>query len=116
MSKDLELDELKDSVNVDDEPILRERQLDETNEENVTSSELEPVYDIPVKVSAVLGKTKMKVNQLLKLNKGAIIELDKKVGENIDIYVNNSLVARGEVVVVDDKLGVTMSEIVKTTK
>ena len=67
----------------------------------------------PVKVSAILGKSKMKVSQLLKLNKGAIIELDSKVGEAIDIYVNNNLVARGEVVVVDDKLGITMTEIVK---
>lgn len=56
----------------------------------------------------------MKVSQLLKLNKGAIIELDRKVGEAIDIYVNNNLVARGEVVVVDDKLGITMTEIVKS--
>ena len=51
----------------------------------------------------------------MKLNKGAIIELDRKVGEAIDIYVNNSLVARGEVVVVDDKLGITMTEIVKAS-
>ena len=50
---------------------------------------------------------------MLKLNKGGIIELDSKVGEAIDIYVNNNLVARGEVVVVDDKLGITMTEIVK---
>ena len=55
----------------------------------------------------------LKALQLMKLNKGAIIELDRKVGEAIDIYVNNSLVARGEVVVVDDKLGITMTEIVK---
>ncbi len=116
MSKDLELDELKESMNGDDEPILREEQVDKLNENMVTSSDLEPVYDIPVRVSAVLGKTKMKVNQLLKLNKGAIIELDRKVGENVDIYVNHNLVARGEVVVVDDKLGVTMSEIVKISK
>ena len=76
---------------------------------------MEAVYDIPVKVSAILGKTKMKVSQLMNLNKGAIIELDRKVGEAIDIYVNNNLVARGEVVVVDDKLGITMTEIVKST-
>ena len=78
-----------------------------------SASDLEAVYDIPVKVSAILGKSKIKVSQLLKINKGTIIELDKKVGEAIDIYVNNNLVARGEVVVVDDKLGITMTEIVK---
>jgi flagellar motor switch protein FliN/FliY len=75
--------------------------------------ELEAVYDIPVQVSAVLGKSTMQVSQLLKLGRGAVVELDRKVGEAIDIYVNNRLVARGEVVVVEDRLGVTMTEIIK---
>ena len=79
-----------------------------------SAKDLEAVYDIPVKVSAVLGKTTMQVSQLLKLGRGAVIELDRKVGEAIDIYVNNRLVARGEVVVVEDRLGVTMTEIIKT--
>ena len=72
--------------------------------------------DIPVSVSVVLGKASMQVNQLLKLGRGAVIELDRKVGEPIDIYVNNRLVARGEVVVVEDKIGVTMTEIIKADK
>jgi len=75
--------------------------------------DLEAVYDIPVQVSAVLGKAKIEVSQLLKLGRGAVVELDRKVGEAIDIYVNDRLVARGEVVVVEDRLGVTMTEIVK---
>ncbi len=79
-----------------------------------SAKDLEAVYDIPVKVSAVLGKTTMQVSQLLKLGRGAVIELDRKVGEAMDIYVNNRLVARGEVVVVEDRLGVTMTEIIKT--
>jgi len=79
-----------------------------------SAKDLEAVYDIPVQVSAVLGKTTMQVSQLLKLGRGAVIELDRKVGEAIDIYVNNRLVARGEVVVVEDRLGVTMTEIIKT--
>ena len=81
-----------------------------------SARELEAVYDIPVKVSAVLGKSTMQVSQLLKLGQGAVIELDRKVGEAIDIYVNNRLVARGEVVVVEDRLGVTMTEIIKTER
>jgi flagellar motor switch protein FliN/FliY len=80
------------------------------------AKELEAVYDIPVQVSAVLGKATMQVSQLLKLGRGAVVELDRKVGEAIDIYVNNRLVARGEVVVVDDRLGVTMTEIVKVDR
>jgi flagellar motor switch protein FliN/FliY len=76
--------------------------------------DLAPVFDVPVNISAVLGKTHMTVAQLLKLNRGSVLELDRKVGEAIDIFVNNRLVARGEVVVVEDRLGVTMTEIIKT--
>lgn len=75
---------------------------------------LEAIFDIPVQVSAVLGKATMQVNQLLKLGRGAVVELDRKVGEAVDIYVNNRLVARGEVVIVDERLGVTMTEIIKS--
>ena len=74
------------------------------------------LYNVPVQVSAVLGRSTMQVSQLLKLGRGAVVELDRKVGEPIDIYVNNRLVARGEVVVVEDRLGVTMTEIVKSDR
>jgi flagellar motor switch protein FliN/FliY len=78
-----------------------------------TAEELEAVFDVPVQISAVLGRTRMDVGQLLNLGPGTVLELDRKVGEAIDIYVNNRLVARGEVVLVEDKLGVTMTEIIK---
>lgn len=78
--------------------------------------DVEAIYDIPVQISAVLGRSSMKVSQLLKLGRGAVVELDRKVGEAIDIYVNNRLVARGEVVVNEDRLGVTMTEIVKSDR
>lgn len=78
-----------------------------------SANELEAVFDIPVNVSAVLGKTFLEVSQLMKLGPGTIVELDRKVGEAIDIFVNNRLVARGEVVVIEDRLGVTMTEIIK---
>ena len=77
------------------------------------AADLEAVFDVPVQVSAVLGRARMDVGELLKLGPGAVLELDRKVGEAIDIYVNNRLVARGEVVLVEDKLGVTMTEIIK---
>jgi flagellar motor switch protein FliN len=78
------------------------------------ASDLAPVFDVPVNISAVLGKAHLSVAQLLKLGQGSVLELDRKVGEAIDIYVNNRLVARGEVVVVDERLGVTMTEIIKS--
>lgn len=80
------------------------------------ANDVTAIYDIPVNVSAVLGRSTMQVSQLLKLGRGAVIELDRKVGEAIDIYVNNRLVARGEVVVVEDRLGITMTEIVKSDR
>ena len=68
-------------------------------------------------ISAVLGRATMQVSQLLKLGRGAVVELDRKLGEAVDIYVNNRLVARGEVVMVEDnRLGVTMTEIIKTDR
>jgi flagellar motor switch protein FliN len=76
-------------------------------------TDLGAVYDVPVQVSAVLGHASMQVSQLLKLGRGAVIELDRRVGEAIEIYVNDRLVARGEVVIVDDRLGITMTEIIR---
>jgi flagellar motor switch protein FliN len=80
------------------------------------AADLEAVFDVPVQVSAVLGRSKMDVGELLKLGPGTVLELDRRVGEAIDIYVNNRLVARGEVVLVEDKLGVTMTEILKAER
>ena len=84
-----------------------------TDLEDKIATDLAPVFDVPVNISAVLGKANLTVAQLLKLAQGSVLELDRKVGEAIDIYVNNRLVARGEVVIVDDRLGVTMTEIIK---
>lgn len=80
------------------------------------AADLEAVFDVPVRVSAILGRAKMPVSELLNLDVGNVLELDRKVGEAVDIYVNARLVARGEVVLVEDKLGVTMTEIIKSEK
>ena len=101
---ELELDELGPS----DAP--REPGMDDGEK---TASDLAPIFDVPVSISAVLGRATMSVSQLLQLNSGSVLELDRRVGEAIDIYVNNRLVARGEVVIVDERLGVTMTEIIK---
>ena len=64
--------------------------------------DLEAVFDVPVKISAILGRTNIEISDLLALDEGDILELDRKVGEAIDLYVNNRLIARGEVVLVDE--------------
>lgn len=109
-SANLNLDEIEEDEGVQPKP-QNEFEIGEPMAGDVTA-----IYDIPVNVSAVLGRSTMQVSQLLKLGRGAVVELDRKVGEAIDIYVNNRLVARGEVVVVEDKLGITMTEIVKSDR
>lgn len=95
---------------------------DDTEEEQDTGSTafdmraLESISEVPVQISAVLGRAVMDVNTMLKLGKGAVIELDRKLGQAIDVYVNNRLVARGEVVINDERLGITMTEIVKNVE
>ena len=78
--------------------------------------DIDCISDIPVEISAVLGRCNMAVSQLLKLGRGAVVTLDRKVGEPIEILVNNRLVARGEVVIVENKIGITMTEIIRSEK
>jgi flagellar motor switch protein FliN/FliY len=79
-----------------------------------TEISLESLYDVAVEISVVLGRTKMPVSQLLKLGRGAVVQLDQTVGESLDIFINDRLVARGEIVIVENKIGITMTEIIKT--
>jgi flagellar motor switch protein FliN/FliY len=74
---------------------------------------LSAIYDIPVQLGVVLGRATMPVSQLLRLGRGAVVELDRKVGEPVEVHVNNRLVARGEVVIVDDHLAITLTEMAK---
>ena len=107
--ENLELEDFSEETKADDP----EQSGDETPKQ---LEDLEAVFDVPVKISAVLGRTNVEISDLLELEQGDILELDRKVGEAIDLYVNNRLIARGEVVLVDEKLGVTMTEIIASKK
>lgn len=115
---DIDLDELGDAGVLADGEDSENELLAQEDPPDITRTarDLDAVYDIPVQLSAVLGRANMQVSQLLKLGRGAVVELDRKVGEAIDIYVNNRLVARGEVVVVEERLGITMTEIIKSDR
>ncbi|HEX8419310.1 MAG TPA: flagellar motor switch protein FliN [Sphingomonas sp.] len=78
--------------------------------------DLHAVLDVPVKVQAVLGRARMPIGELLRLSAGMVIELDRRVGEPVDIFVNDRLIARGEVVLIDDALGITLTEIVQSER
>lgn len=73
---------------------------------------LKAIYDVPIKLKVVLGQVDFKVSDLLKLNKGDKIELDKKPGDPVDLFINDKLVAKGEIVLIDDKVGLTLTEII----
>ena len=88
---------------------------EENNSDRVELT-LEALYDVPVQVSVVLGSATMSLSNILKLGKGAVIELERTVGEPIDVYVNNKIVAKGEIVIVDDKIGVTLTEVIAQEK
>ena len=100
-------------LNAANAPPLNDVTYHEDEQASRVAADLEAVFDVPVQVSAVLGRARMEIGDLLKLGPGTVLELDRKVGEAIDIYVNNRLVARGEVVIVEERLGVTMTEIIK---
>ncbi len=117
-------DDAPDAAEAEAEPVVESLSLAELgpgdlasetpfDPEEKSASDLAPVFDVPVNISAVLGRAHLSVAQLLQLTAGSVLELDRKVGEAIDIYVNNRLVARGEVVIIDERLGVTMTEIIK---
>ena len=105
---------LPDLNNAAETPAVDDIGYNEDEQAARIAADLEAVFDVPVQVSAVLGRSKMDVGELLKLGPGTVLELDRRVGEAIDIYVNNRLVARGEVVLVEERLGITMTEIIKS--
>lgn len=105
-----------DSVGFDqfNEEIDTSKKVSKAPDKSRTAQDLEAVFDVPVTVSAILGRSLMDVSDLLGMTEGSIIPLDRKVGEAIDIFVNNRHVARGEVVMSEGRLGVTMTEIIKS--
>lgn len=80
------------------------------------SRDIEFLLDIPLVITVELGRTKMLINDLLQLGQGSVVELDKLAGEPMEILVNNKLVARGEVVVVNERFGIRLTDIISPTE
>ncbi len=83
------------------------------NEESASMQNLDIVMDLPMEVNVQIGKTKKRIREIVEFTQGSIIELDKQAGDPVDIIVNNELIARGDVIVIDDIFGVRITEIVK---
>lgn len=86
---------------------------DTENEENKESG---AIYEVNVEITAVLGTSMMPISQILKLGRGAVVELQRRVGEDIELHANNQLVARGEIIVLEDQLGVTITDTIKRSR
>ncbi len=82
------------------------------NNAKLDDTDLEALLDVDVDITAVLGTSVMPVSQVLKLGRGAVVELNRGVGEDIEVHANNRLVAHGEVIVVEDRMGVNLTDIV----
>ena len=76
---------------------------------------LDFLYDVPLQVSVEVGRSKIRLRDLLKMGEGYVIELDKLAGEPLDLYVNSKLIARGEAVMVGDKFGIRLTDVVSTS-
>ena len=79
---------------------------------DLPKKDLERVYDVKVRVEAILGKSKMPLDKVLSLHPGSVVELDKLAGEPVDLYANGKLIARAEIVVIEENFGVKVLEIV----
>jgi flagellar motor switch protein FliN len=104
-----------ESTNANDD--LPEAPLQNLQADNVNNGEtasLEAILDIPVSLSVQIGQTKISIKNLLQLNQGSVVELERLAGEPLDVMVNNTLVAHGEIVVVNEKYGIRLTDIVST--
>lgn len=95
--------------------------LDELIEEGTPlqvgdNPDLEVILDIPVSISMVVGNSQISIRNLLQLNQGSVIELDRLAGEPLDVMVNNTLIAHGEVVVVNEKFGIRLTDVVSAAE
>jgi flagellar motor switch protein FliN len=91
---------------------MRKEPMADDNHSNALNTDLEALLDVEVEITAVLGTAMMPISQILKLGRGAVVELNRNVGEDIEVHANNRMIANGEVVVVEDRLGVNLTDII----
>ncbi|MBI3771256.1 MAG: flagellar motor switch protein FliN [Gammaproteobacteria bacterium] len=91
-------------------------ELDDTGNRGSNDQNLEVILDIPVTVSMEIGRTKISIRNLLQLNQGSVVELDRLAGEPMDVLVNGTLIAHGEVVVVNEKFGIRLTDVISAAE
>lgn len=114
---DTATDEAADANDTDMAAAMQQHQMDELVDNSGSASgtedvKLDAILDIPVHISMEIGRTQISIRNLLKLNQGSVVELDRLAGEPMDVLVNGTLIARGEVVVVNEKFGLRLTDII----
>lgn len=96
----------------DDFQQVAAKQLNESVNSNSGDVKLDVILDIPVTIAMEIGRTQLSIRNLLQLNQGSVVELDRLAGEPMDVLVNGTLVAHGEVVVVNEKFGIRLTDVI----
>ena len=98
------------------EQVPMQNLVDDGKEGNVGDTNLDVILDIPIAISLQIGSTKISIRNLLKLNQGSVVELDRLAGEPLDVLVNGTLIAHGEVVVVNEKYGIRLTDVISAAE
>jgi flagellar motor switch protein FliN len=108
-------EEIKELLEPDAHAVIHPPEGSLHKADGMTGRGLEFLYDVPLQISVEVGRSKILLRDLLKMGEGYVIELDKLAGEPLDLYVNSRLIARGEAVLVGDKFGIRLTDVVSTT-
>jgi flagellar motor switch protein FliN len=112
-----EIKELLDDEGMDSPPVTNDTEAGSATPSAIEQSGrgLEFLYDVPLQISVEVGRSKILLKDLLKMGEGYIIELDKLAGDPLDLYVNSRLIAKGEAVMIGDKFGIRLTDVVSPT-
>jgi len=113
-SEEEEVSDAFDAAGLSD--LVDESEVEDTFAEASDKVELKMILDIPVVISMEIGRTEISIRNLLKLNQGSVVELDRLAGEPLDVLVNGTLIAHGEVVVVNEKFGIRLTDVIAPTE
>lgn len=109
-----------ETIELNNEEMIGSQRMETQNQEpagkpkNMQSTNIDLLMDVSMRVTVELGRTRMQLAQILELQHGSVVELDRLAGDPVDVFVNDAMVARGEVVVVDDKFGVRITEMISS--
>ena len=107
---------LEEQETAEAEQVPMQNLVDDGGEGNMGDTNLDVILDIPISIALQIGSAKISIRNLLKLNQGSVVELDRLAGEPLDVLVNGTLIAHGEVVVVNEKYGIRLTDVISAAE